>query len=113
MIPGEYDITIYRGDTYFGPLITLPDLSGFGGPSDLTTAVLTAQIRAKDAAPDALVDFTVEIVDEAARIIRLTLASEDTVIQNKTGMWDLQITDGDWSGTPLRGAVTFTGQVTR
>lgn len=113
MIPGTYDISIYRGDSYYGPLITLPDLSPFGGPSDLTTAIVTAQIRAAEGATEPLVSFDVEVVDDTTRQVRLTLDAVDTVIANKKGVWDLQVEDSGWVGTPLKGAVTFSGQVTR
>lgn len=113
MIPGTYDISIYRGDSYYGPLITLPNFSGFGGPSSLTTATVTAQIRADEEATDSLVVFDVAIVDATARQVRLTLDAEDTLIANSKGFWDLQVTEGSWNGTPLKGLVTVLGQVTR
>lgn len=114
MIPGEYDITIYQGDTYYGPLITLPNLSGFGGPADLTTATVTAQIRAKEADAEPLASFTVVVIDDEARQVRLTLTPEDTAaLTVKKGVWDLQVAEGTWIGTPLRGAVEIRKQVTR
>lgn len=114
MIPGEYDITIYQGDTYYGPLITLPNLSGFGGPADLTMATVTAQLRAKEADTVALADFAVEVVDDVERQVRLTLTPEDTAaLTVKKGVWDLQVEEETWIGTPLRGAVEIRKQVTR
>lgn len=114
MIPGEYDITIYQGDTYYGPLITLPDLSGFGGPSDLTTATVTAQVRNKETDTDALAEFTVEVVDDVAREIRLMLSHEDTAaLSVKKGVWDLQVAEGTWIGTVLKGQVAILLEVTR
>lgn len=114
MIPGEYDIVIYQGDTYYGPLVTLPDLSGFGGPADLTTATVTAQLRAKEADIDPLASFTVLIVDAALRKVRLTLSTaQTTALTVKKGVWDLQVAEGTWIGTPLRGAVEIRKQVTR
>lgn len=114
MIPGTYDISLYQGDSYYGPLITLPDLSGFGGPVDLTTATVTAQIRAKETAPDALATFGVDVVDAGARQIRLTLDAEDTAaLVAKKGVWDLQVAEDPWIGTVLKGAVTISREVTR
>lgn len=114
MIPGEYDIEIYQGDTYYGPVITLPNLSGLGGPADLTTAVVTAQVRTKETAPDALAEFEVEGVDDVARQVRLTLSHEDTAaLTVKKGVWDLQVEEGTWVGTVLKGQVVIAREVTR
>lgn len=114
MIPGVYDIDIYIGDTYYGPLITLPDLSGFGGPSSLAASVLSAQIRKKVSSAEPLVAFDVEKVNAGARQIRLKLDPADTAtLTAREGVWDLQITEGAWVGTPLSGSVTFHKEVTR
>lgn len=114
MIPGEYDITLYQGDTYYGPLITLPDLSGFGGPSDLTTATVTAQIREKETSEAILASFDVSIVDDVARVVQLTISHVDTAaLAAKKGVWDLQVEEGTWTGTVLRGAVAISREVTR
>lgn len=114
MIPGVYDIEIYIGDTYYGPLITLPDLSPFGGPSTLATSVLAAQIRQKGKGIDPLATFDVELVDAATRKVRLKLDPSDTAgLTARNGVWDLQITEGSWVGTPLAGNVTFYREVTR
>lgn len=114
MIPGSYDIQIYQGDVYYGPLITLPDLSSFGGPADLSTATVSAQIRQKVSSADTLAEFEVDYVDRAENQLRLTLSATDTAaITAKEGVWDLQVEQDDWVGTPLAGKVTFTQEVTR
>lgn len=114
MIPGQYSLTVYQGDSYYGPLITLPDLSSFGGPSDLTTATVTAQIRQKVTSAETLAEFTVDVVDDEASQLRLKLDPADTAaITAKEGVWDLQVEEGEWIGTPLAGKVTFVKEVTR
>lgn len=114
MIPGNYDIQIYQGDSYYGPLITLPDLSSFGGPADLTTATVTAQIRKKATSTDVLAEFEVDVVDDEASQLRLKLSPAETAaITAEEGVWDLQVEEGEWTGTPLAGAVTFSKEVTR
>ncbi len=115
MIPGQLDIQLYKGDSYFGPLITLPSLVGFGGPSDLVGATVTAQIRAREADETPLAEFTMVVVSAAERTVRCTLPPADTAsIAAKTGVWDLQIEAPDgWIGTLLRGKVEFTKEVTR
>ena len=113
MIPGTYNIKVYKGDTYFGPLISLPDLSPFGGPQDLTEATVTAQIKARATSAEAAVSFGVEIVDDLERQLRLTLSPTQTdALAIKRGVWDLHVIDGEWVGTPLRGDVEITEGVT-
>ena len=113
MIPATYDIELYAGDTYYGPLITLPDLSPFGGPADLTGATVTASLR-RTVGTEESEDFTVTIVDASARTLRLTLTPTQTAALGfDSGVWDLQVsTAGGWKGTPLAGSVSVTAEVT-
>lgn len=120
MIPVSYalsgDEAIYQGDTYRGPLITLPDLSSVGGPEDLSgSAVVSAQIR--DASGDLVGSFDVDVEDDVARQVRPTMSPENTANVPATTVaaplyWDLQVVDGSWVGTILKGKVKVTGQVT-
>lgn len=115
MIPGQYAIQVYQGDSYYGPLVTLPSLVPFGGPADLTGSTLAAQIReSKEEDAVVLATFAVNVVDASARQIRLTL----TPLQTSTlasGDWDLEVThtSSGWKGTPLAGKVTVIPEVTR
>lgn len=121
MIPGKLNLTgdmaIYQGDTYIKfAFIDLPDLSPFDGPSDLTSASVSAQVR--DEAQELLGSFDVEIIDEAERRIRPTMSSAQTAGLPVTddslrAYWDLQVTQGEWVGTVLRGNVTVLRQETQ
>ena len=114
MKPAKYDIEIYRGDTYYGPVITLPSLTPFGGPSDLVDATVKAQVRASGSNGSLLGEFIVQPVDLAARKFRLILNPSVTqTITEREGVWDLEVVDGAWVGTPLAGIATISGQVTR
>ena len=116
MKPGAYEtpLTIYQGDTFRGPLFTLPDLSSHGGPHDLVGATVTAQVRAKEVDTTAIATFRVEVVDAAARQVRLWLTPEQTApITAKKGVWDVQVSADGWVGTPLRGFAEFPREVTR
>lgn len=116
MIPGTYNIDIFKGDTYHGPLITLPSLEPFGGPADLTTATITAEIRVHPLSAETLATFTVDVVDGAARQIRLILPPAITAaLSPPEAVWDLQVTQGSsgWVGTPLAGKVAVHEEVTR
>ncbi len=112
MIPGRLDIELYGGDSYLGPLFTLPSLVPFGGPEDLTGATITAEVRSSADASDAY-PFTIQPIDLAARQIRLTLSSSDVLDLPPSGVWDLQISQGEFVGTVLSGKVKKLRQVTR
>lgn len=120
MKPGRYDIELYDGDSYRGPLIVLPDLTPFGGPPDLTAATVRAQIRASAEAEVAF-PFAVEPVNLAARQIRLALTAPEALAA-PAGVWDLQVSQTmavaggpthEFVGTVLSGRVEKTRQVTR
>lgn len=116
MGPGEYNISVYQGDTFSDiDKITIPDLSSRLGPADLTGDVeVSAQIRLKADSEETIAEFDIEVLDESAREIRPTIPAAETAgIAVKKGFWDLQVRDGDWVGTILKGKVTFTREVTR
>lgn len=113
MIPGNYDLEIFQGGTYISPLITLPDLSSFGGPTDLTSATLTSQIRAFAGSSEVLATFTIEVLGAIDRQLRLHLTATQTSALSGDGEWDLNVSSGSWVGTPLRGAVSMPRRVTR
>jgi hypothetical protein len=116
VIPATYDIELYAGDTYYGPLITFPDLSPFGGPPTFESSAgveVEASLR-RTKGTESSVPFTVEVVDEAARQVRLTLPADETeALDFTSGYWDLHVIDGTWSGTPLAGTVSVVYEVTK
>lgn len=112
MLPGEFSLSLYRGDTYYGPLMVLPNLTAFGGPANLSAATVRAQLR-QQARDTSGVDMIVEIVDPVARSLRLTLPAADTALLPRSGVWDLQVTSGAWVGTVLAGPFTVLREVTR
>lgn len=116
MIPPVFDLQIFQGDSFGGGwTVVLPDLTPLGGPADLTTAAVSAQIRAKqDPNSDLYATFDVEVLDAVARQVRPKLAPEQTAsIPKKKGYWDLQVEYGGWVGTVLRGSVEVVPEVTR
>lgn len=115
MIPARLKLKMYQGDTYYGPLITLPDLTSFDGPANLSGATVTAQVR--DADDTLLGTFTVITVDATARQVRPTMAPVGTAALPVTseqykGYWDLQVSASGWVGTPLRGEVEILQEIT-
>lgn len=115
LIPGRYDLRIYKGSTYYGPLIKLPDLAPFGGPSTLSDpVVVTAALRRSAQDEQPVADFEVDVVDPLAREVRLGLTKEQAAsLAIGRGVWDLQVVSGEWEGTVLAGEYLVIGQVTR
>lgn len=112
MIPGEYDLELYDGDSYLGPLLVLPDLSPFGGPSTLVGATVKAEVRASFD-EDLAHPFAVSVIDSALRQLRLALTPSQVLALPGRGVWDLQVTQGEFAGTVLAGKVKKRKQVTR
>lgn len=115
MIPGEYNLTVYRGDYYYGAVIPLFSLVPWGGPSNPTIAPATmkAEVKPRKNSSTVIAEFTPEVVDSNAKSIRLTMSGEDTNKITRDAVWDLQVTtpdDGPW--TLLGGKVKSYGQVT-
>lgn len=115
MQPGEYNLTVYRGDKYYGPVIPLFSLVPWGGPSNPTASPATMKVEVKPQKNSSTViaEFNPVVVDENAMTIRLTMDGEDTDKITRKAVWDLQVTtttDGPW--TLLAGKVTPSGQVT-
>lgn len=121
MNPGKFNLTgdraIYQGDTYVKiAQITLPDLTEFDGPADLSSATVTAQVR--NEAQELLGNFDVEIINAATRKIRPTMSPEVSAglpltDATTSAYWDLQVSEGEWVGTILRGSVSIVRQETQ
>lgn len=114
LIPGNYDIEIYQGDSY-GPLVvTLPSLASFGGPPDLSGVgiAVTAQIRPKANSGTLLAEFDVEITDPTDRVVTLSMSAPTTDAITRSGVWDLQVENADGTWTPLAGKVKLIQDVT-
>lgn len=115
MQPGTYDLKVYRGDKYYGPVIPLFSLVPWGGPSNPTIAPATmkAEVKPRKNSSTVIAEFDPVVVDENAMTIRLTMSGEDTNKITRDAVWDLQVTtttDGPW--TLLAGKVKTYGQVT-
>jgi hypothetical protein len=106
-LPMTVNLDLYAGDDFYLDLtVTNPD----GTAADLSTAVATAQVRAKATDPDPpLAAFVATIT---GNVIRLHLAS--TASQQLTGpaVWDCQVATPDIT-TLAAGTVTMSGDVTR
>jgi hypothetical protein len=122
LIPGKLNLTgdsaIYQGDTYLRIAeITLPDFSALGGPSDLSSPT-TVQAQVRDEEQELLGEFDVEILDEEERKVRPTMSAETTATLPLTSeasraYWDLQVVNGSWVSTVLRGTVSVLRQETQ
>ena len=111
-LPGDYPMTLYRGDTR---VITLDFTEDDGTASDLSGHTWRAQIRQsfEDATVDA--EFTVDATASATGRLVLTLPSTqaellDSAIKYR---WDLEGTAGSVVHTYLAGKVKVTGDISR
>jgi hypothetical protein len=112
--PGEYDIEIYQGDTYYGDLIRLPSLASRGGPSDLVGTTQKAEIRESKDSVGVLAELDVEVISEGDRELRLKMDADDSLeLEEGNWYWDLEITWGAIKKTPLAGRARVIAGVTR
>jgi hypothetical protein len=109
MIPGRYDLEMYRGDTHPWRVVLWED-DDQEMPYDLTGSTVAAQIRNKSAGTT-IVDL--EVIVTLPNIIDLMMRPDMFVTCPVKGVWDVQVTtvDGDVL-TPLAGNVTVLADVT-
>lgn len=83
-IPGELNITTYKGDTLYK---TLTFTDGVGDPLDLSTATVTMQVRRK-AGETALID--ISEADDLTVSTNTVLINHDVTIDKGSYQWDMQ-----------------------
>jgi len=107
-LPQTVNLSLYAGDDFYMNLtVTNPD----GSPSDLSGAVVLAQIKAAPNNPTVLATFSSTIV---ANVIELHLSSASSAALPATCVWDCQITTPAAGVTTLAGGtVTVTSQVSQ
>lgn len=110
MIPGTYDLCLYRGDTSRWQFRLWQD-EARTMPVDLTGAAVLAQIRA---GPTGNVQATPTTSIIPPNLIDMVLTAAQSASLAAGGVWDLEITyaSGDVA-TPLRGRVQVQQDVTR
>ena len=109
MLPGKYDLGLYRGDSYAWR-IQLWDDADLSDPTDLTGATVAAEIRDKPAGP---IIVELDCAVTLPNIVDMTMTPAMWVDCPAKGVWDLQLTfTGGEVRTVLRGAVTVTADVT-
>ena len=110
MIPGTYDLCLYKGDTGRWQFRLWQD-EARTMPVDLTGATVLAQIRS---GPGGTVQATLATTVNLPNMIDAVLAAADSAALQPRGVWDLEITysSGDVA-TALRGGVSVQQDVTR
>lgn len=107
-IPECVNLTLYRGDDFYLDIsVTYADS---GGGVDLSTAVVTAQIRItteQDDPPLAVFESTVD-----ANVIHLHLTADQATLLPHSSVWDCQIATPDVT-TLVAGTITTVPDVTR
>jgi len=109
MIPGKYDLKMYRGDDHTWRFRLWQDASQTL-PVDLTGATVAAEIREKSAGV-AIVELIVVVTP--LNIVDVSMTPAMYVNCPSKGVWDLQVTFADGKiHTPVAGAVSVIADVT-
>lgn len=110
MIPADYNLALYRGDTGRWQFKLWAD-AGKTQPIDLTGVTVDAMIR--DRAPASGYAMTMGCTVTTPNIIDMVLTATQSTDLPAKGVWDLQLTypSGDVV-TPLKGTVAVTQDVT-
>jgi hypothetical protein len=108
MLPANYDITLYKGDTYSLPL-TFKD--SLGVAIDISTWTFKGQIKvsSRDTLPQT--EFAFQITDGPGGKVTASLTHAQTEVL-KSGVYDIQIASGNVVQTYLYGKIKITGEVT-
>lgn len=110
MIPGDYPLELYRGDTGRWQFKLWQD-EDQTIPASLTGVTVVASIRDK---PDGATVVPLATSITAPNIIDMTLSAANAALLPKRGAWDLQLTYPDASvRTVLAGPVTTLYDVTK
>jgi hypothetical protein len=117
MLPGKYDLKLYRGDSYSWSFVLWHDVDKTD-PVDLTGATVAAQLRNKSGG-ETVIDLVCTVVSTPSpprtNTVRVDLdaALWDNAPGLAAGVWDLEITYPDgFVQTVVGGKVTATGDVT-
>jgi hypothetical protein len=111
MLPGAFDLELYRGDTARWQFVLWQD-EAKTQPADLTGVTAAAQIRATPDSP-AVVELLTQVVPP--NIVNVALGAGDAAgLSVQLGFWDLQLTyPGGDVKTILAGSVLVVADVTR
>ena len=108
MQPAEFDLSLYRGDTFRLHLKLWEDKAA-SLPVDLTGATAESQIRNK-AGGYIIVPLGCTVT--TPNVIDVVLQSTDAeTLPKRRGAWDLQVTNGDVF-SPIGGKVSITNDIT-
>jgi hypothetical protein len=107
--PGQYDLAVYRGDSYQWRFTLWQD-AAMTGPVDLTGGAVEAEIRDKSAGTLVTV---MACTVTLPNVIDVVLPSDDSHLLPAKGVWDLQVTyPGEIVRTYVAGRVVVTADVT-
>jgi hypothetical protein len=109
MTPGNYPLTIYRGDDHAWQFVLWAD-AGKTTPVDLTGVTVKAEIRDRPGGP-AVFELATQIT--LPNFVDMSFSGVFSRQFPASGRWDLQLIDASgWTSTVLAGAVKVTGDIT-
>jgi hypothetical protein len=104
-LPAVINITCYAGDDLS---FSLPMTNSDGTDTDLTSAVILAQVRQRPETPAIVATFSSAVT---GNVITLTLAGTDSQGLSGVYVWDCQVTNAGAVYTPAAGAITVNPDV--
>lgn len=114
MLAGELHLTIEQGATF---LLTLIYQDDTGAPANLSGYAARMQLRASKAAAAPVIELTTEngriSIVGAAGQINLTISAADTESLEGSGVYDLELVNGEIVERLVEGNYTVSQQVTR
>lgn len=110
MLPGTFDVELYRGDDYYHEF-TFTDDYDPPTPMNLSDYMFKAQVRDRaEFGKIVYANFIIDTTDASEGIIVISLPAAATNFP--PGYWDLEVYDGTTKTTWLKGKVTPMGDVT-
>jgi hypothetical protein len=114
MLAGELNLTIEQGATF---LLTLIYQDDTGAPANLSGYTGRMQLRASKTAANPALELTTEngriSINGNAGQINLTISATDTAALSGSGVYDLELVNGEIVERLVEGTYTVSAEVTR
>ena len=92
-IPGNYNITMYQGDTFVHDFQVVRVIGGVEQPVDFTEHIPLSQVRVRAEDEEVVAEFAVTYIDAEMGKVRLSMDSEITRDLPRVSFYDFQTVD--------------------